>query len=184
MFQAAKSNTILVYLSLVIPALFIPLPTTTAVLAVQDPTVLQQQAIERIDRCAAQLRKTGITPSALDERRGAEDESSRSQQEFVKRQDWSNAALGLDKMASRQRWQDRCQQAKNLDQQAHDLARRANHKSFQVKTLIGQARAASIGLKDYDTAITYYDLIHLSVHGKFVAYAHPYYWSPFLLIGR
>jgi CHAT domain-containing protein len=157
MLQVTASHPISHCRRLVGPVLLIALQIIAALSPVQDAAVLQKRAIERIERCAAHLRKTGNLQSILDEMRQAEDELSRSHQEFVDRQDLANAALSLNKMAALQRWQSRWQQAKSLDQQANDLARRANHRGYQVKSLIGQARVAYVGLKDYDAAIQYLD---------------------------
>jgi CHAT domain-containing protein/tetratricopeptide (TPR) repeat protein len=135
----------------------ITLPMAVRTQAAQDPAVLQKQAIERIQRCTTQIRKTGSLQSVLEEMRRAEDELSRSYQEFLKRQDKAAAALSLFKLADLQRLQFRWQQAQDLYRQAYDLARQAGHKGYQVKTLIGQARVASNGLKDYNTAVSLLD---------------------------
>jgi CHAT domain-containing protein len=131
-----------------------------------DAAALQQRAIKRIEFCALQLRKTGDLQSVQNEFRQAEDELSRSYQDFIKSHNLAAAALSLHKLADVQRLLYRWQPAQQLYKEAFDLARRANHVGYQVKTLIGQARVASNGPKDYNTAINYLDeAIRLSEQG-------------------
>src|SRR5215510_12373590 len=75
----------------------------------------------------------------------------------MNRENWTAAALSLHKLAVLQRWQHQWQPAKDLYQQAYDLARRANHVGYKVKMLVGLAKVACLGLKDYDAAISYLD---------------------------
>ncbi len=144
------------------------IPTTTS--QTQDPVrtssdadALQQRAIKRIEFCALQLRKTGDLQSVQNEFRQAEEELSRSYQEFLKSQNLAAAALSLHKLGDVQRLQHRWQPAQQIYEQAYDRARRANHVGYQVKTLIGQARVAYNGLKDYKAATTYLDLVLVGI---------------------
>ena len=123
----------------------------------QDATSLQKIAIERVERCGAHLRKSGEVQSIQSELRQAEAELSQSYQEFMKREDWAAAALSLQRMAVLQRWQSEWKPARELYQRAFDLASRANHVGRQVKTLVGLAKVAGLGLKDYGVAKAYLD---------------------------
>jgi len=138
-------------------AVLLLFPAPGAASPVQDAATLQKQAIERIQRCIARIRKTGDLQDALKEMRLAEDELSRSYQEFIRRGDNSAASLSLHKAADLQRLQSRWRQADDLYRQAYELARKANHAAYEAKTLIGRARVANYGLKNYDAAIGYLD---------------------------
>ena len=147
-------------------AVLLSFPAPGAATPVQDATALQKQAIERIQRCIAQIRKTGDPQASLEEMRLAEDELSRSYQEFIRRGDNAAASLSLHKGADLQRLQYRWRQADDLYRQAYELARKANNAAYQAKTLIGRARVANNGLKNYDAAIGYLDeSIRLSEQG-------------------
>ncbi len=137
--------------------LLLSLKAPDNVLPIQDAATLQKQAIQRIERCVVQIRKTGSVQSVLGEMQRAEDELTRSYQEFLRRQDNASAALSLHKMADIQRLQAHWQQASGLYQQAYELARKANHTAYQIKSLIGQARVAYQGAKDRNAAISYLD---------------------------
>lgn len=149
--NCARNPFLVSFLTLIVLA-----PATRAWPA-QDAAALQKQAIERVERCVAQMRKTGNVQSVLEEMRRSEDELTRSYQEFNKQQNWAAAALSLNKLADLQRFQSRWQPANEIYRQAYQLANRANHTGYKAKALLGQARVAYIGLKDYDGAITALD---------------------------
>ncbi len=123
----------------------------------QDAIALQESAVKRIERCVAHLRKTGTLQPVLDEVRRAEDELTRSAQGFISRRENAAAALSLNKLADLQRFQSRWREADELYRQADDLANRANHAGYRAKALLGRARTARIGLKDYAAAIAFLD---------------------------
>jgi CHAT domain-containing protein len=123
----------------------------------QDAIALQESAVKRIERCVAHLRKTGNLQPVLDEVGRAEDELRRSTLDFIKRGENAAAALSLNKLADLQRFQNRWQEAKDFSRQAYELANRANHTGYKARALVGQARAAYVGLKEYDAAIALLD---------------------------
>jgi CHAT domain-containing protein len=151
------SHPIFICRSLLIGACLFWFQITASAQPMQDAVSLQKQAIERVERCAANLRKKGELQSVMPEVRQAVEDLSRSYQEFMNRENWTAAALSLHKLAVLQRWQHQWQPAKDLYQQAYDLARRANHVGHQVKMLVGLAKVACLGLKDYEAAISYLD---------------------------
>src|SRR5262245_24561271 len=151
------SHPLFICRSLLIGACLFWFQITVSAQPMQDAVSLQKQAIERVERCAANLRKKGELQSVMPEVRQAVEDLSRSYQEFMSRENWTAAALSLHKLAVLQRWQNQWRPAKDLYQQAYDLAQRANHVGYKVKMLVGLAKVACLGLKDYEAAISYLD---------------------------
>src|SRR5215510_16327090 len=91
--------------SLLIGACLFWFQITVSSQPMQDADSLQKQAIERVERCAANLRKKGELQSVMPEVRQAVEDLSRSYQEFMNRENWTAAALSLHKLPVLQRWQ-------------------------------------------------------------------------------
>ena len=91
------SHPLFICRSLLIGACLFWFQITVSAQPMQDAVSLQKQAIERVERCAANLRKKGELQSVMPEVRQAVEDLSRSYQEFMNRENWTAAALSLHK---------------------------------------------------------------------------------------
>jgi tetratricopeptide (TPR) repeat protein len=117
-----------------------------------DPVILQQQGIERIERFIDTFRRTGDRTTLLGELPRAAAELTTSYEAFIARGDLAPAALSVIKLGDIYRMQDAWPQAIDLYSRAYKLARQAQHPAYQAQALLGRARAALYGLRDYGTA--------------------------------
>jgi CHAT domain-containing protein len=146
----------------IVPAVIFVLITamlSAAGYAAQDPSVLQQQATQRIDRVNEYRRRTGDLKGLIGELQQAQSELVTSYQGFTARQDVASALLCLNKLGDVQRMVNQWQQAKALYQQAYDQARKANQPGHQVKALLGYAKTQMYHpvTNDYQAALKLLD---------------------------
>ena len=111
--------------------------------AQDDPLVLQQQAIKRIDAFVDHFRKTGDLKSRIPELVQADIELAESNRMLKARKEWSALALGLIKQGHVYRMQTQWQQAITLYQQAEDAAKRGRDMALQAEALAYRALAES-----------------------------------------
>lgn len=119
--------------------------------AEDDATLLQQQAITRIDAVVDHFLKTGDFWSRIADLQQAESELTTSNQAFAARGDWSALAQGLFRLGQIQQKQAKWKPALTYYREAEATARRANDAAIQVKALTGVAKAEA-ALRDYGSA--------------------------------
>lgn len=127
--------------------------------ALDDATVLQQQAIQRIDRVLEHRRKTGDNQGTVAELQLAEGELLNSYRSFLSSGNVASAALSATKIGFVQRLLGKSAEARTSFQLAYDLALRANHTGHQVNALLGLAKAELYrsGSRDYQAVARYVD---------------------------
>ena len=119
--------------------------------AEDNATLLQQQAITRINAVVDHFLKTGDFRSRIADLQQAESELTTSNQAFAVRGDWSALAQGLVRLGQARQMQGNWESALAYYRQAETTARRANDTAMQIKALTGIAKVEA-ALRDYGSA--------------------------------
>jgi len=124
-----------------------------------DPVLLQQQAIQRLDRVLAHRRKTGDMEGTKAELQLAGRELAVNVTAFTNSGNTASAVLSLTKLGLILRLLNHLVIARNSFQVAYDLAVNLNHKGYQVQALIGLAKTELYreGPRDYQAIARYVD---------------------------
>ena len=125
--------------------------STNAALSTEDPTLLQKNAIVRIEAFIDHFRKTGDRQSRLSDLDRAEQELLSSQNTFEEADKLSEAAQSLVRLGQIQRMRGQWNAAIAYYQKAGDAAVRGKDTSTQAKALSGRAQA-EISLPDLGAA--------------------------------
>lgn len=131
--------------------IIVVLPTLAAT---ADPTLLQQQAITRIEAFLEHYRKTGDSRWPIADLQQTENELTASNQAFAARSDWRALAQGLFRLGQLYQQQAKWKPALTYYREAETTARRANDIPTQVKALTGLARVET-DVNDYGSAASY-----------------------------
>ena len=119
-----------------------------------DPTVLQRDAIAKIDAFVDYFRKTGDYRSRIADLAEAERQLRASVDGFGGRGDFASAALSLIRLGQIQRMQGKWDAARAYYEQAEAAARKANHPAYQAKALLGRAQTEA-ELRNFSAAQTF-----------------------------
>ena len=131
--------------------MILSLVALSALSVADDATLLQQNAIARIEAFVEHFRKTGDFQSRVADLQQAEAELTASNRAFAARGDWSAAAHGLVRLGQIQRMRANWESALAHYRQAESMARRANDAALQARALIGLAQTEA-QLRDYGSA--------------------------------
>ena len=131
--------------------MILSLVALSALSVADDATLLQQNAIARIEAFVEHFRKTGDFQSRVADLQQAEAELTASNRAFAARGDWSAAAHGLVRLGQIQRMRANWESALAHYRQAEATARRASDAALQARALIGLAQTEA-QLRDYGSA--------------------------------
>lgn len=118
----------------------------------EEPLLLQQQAINRIEAYIDDFRKTGDFSSDVADLKQAERELTISRQAFADQDDLSSEAECLVRLGHIQRLLENWKSAIDYYLKADEVASQAKEPALQAEALIGMARA-EIVLRDYGAAM-------------------------------